>query len=367
MASRLLFEPFQIKSLEVANRVVMAPMTRSMSPGGVPDATVAAYYAARAKGGVGLIITEGTTVGRKAASGHVDVPNFHEAAALEGWRQTVEAVHAAGGKIAPQLWHLGSQRAVGTGPHPQAPSEGPSTIPDVCEAMTDEDVADTVEAFGRAAEAAQALGFDAVELHGAHGYLIDQYLWQETNQRDDQWGGDIADRTRFGAEIIRNIRARVGPEFPIIMRFSQFKQEHYAAKIAAGPAELETILGAYAEAGADAFHASQRRFWEPEFEGSSLNLAGWAKKLTGKPAITVGSIGLKGADIIEFITGADANAPVADDLSRLEARLDAGEFDLVAVGRALLGDPNWANKVREGRRSELRGFDPAALASLVVA
>lgn len=151
----------------------------------------------------------------------------------------------------------------------------------------------------------------------------------------------------------------------MLFRISQFKQGAFDAKIAETPEEFRTILSALAEAGADAFHASQRRFWEPAFDGSPLNLAGWAKLLSGKPAITVGSVGLKGPDITDLLTGKGANAGPAG-LDELRGWIARGEFDLVAVGRALLTDPGWANKVREGRLQELRGFDLASLHSLVV-
>jgi 2,4-dienoyl-CoA reductase-like NADH-dependent reductase (Old Yellow Enzyme family) len=161
--------------------------------------------------------------------------------------------------------------------------------------MTDHDVADTIAAFAAAAADAKRLGFDAAELHGAHGYLIDQFFWDGTNGRKDRFGGiSIGERARFAAEIIRSVRAAVGASFPIIIRLSQWKQQDYTARLARTPAEMEEWLRPLVDAGADVLHCSQRRFWEPEFEGSDLNFAGWAKKLTGVPTITVGSVGLSG-------------------------------------------------------------------------
>ena len=130
--SNPLFQPFSFKSLSLSNRVVMAPMTRSRSPNGMPGEDVAAYYRRRTEGGVGLIITEGTTVDRPGASGNENIPNFHEAASLAGWKRVVKDVHAAGGKIAPQLWHQGMMRKPGTGPHPDGKSDGPSDLPSGC-------------------------------------------------------------------------------------------------------------------------------------------------------------------------------------------------------------------------------------------
>jgi 2,4-dienoyl-CoA reductase-like NADH-dependent reductase (Old Yellow Enzyme family) len=360
-----LFEQFTAKSLHLRNRIVMAPMTRWKSPDGTPGEDVAAYYRRRAEGGVGLIITEGTTIDRPGSSDNSAIPNLYSPASVEGWRKVVAAVHAAGGKIAPQLWHQGMVRKPGTGPHPESRSEGPSGLSGsgkkVAEPMSDHDIADTIEAFARAAAVAKEVGFDAVELHGAHGYLVDQFFWEKSNRREGDFGGDLVRRTRFAAEIIGAIRARVGPDFAIIHRFSQWKQQDYTARLVQNPDELEKFLIPLVDAGVDIFHGSTRRFWEPEFPRSDLNLAGWTKRITGKPSITVGSVGLRGADFIESFKGSSAEA---GELLELEARLGRGEFDLVAVGRALIVDPEWALKVRDRRFDELSAYSPAALATL---
>lgn len=365
--SSILFSPFKLNNVALKNRIVMAPMTRSKSPGGVPNDAVVAYYQRRAAADVGLIVTEGTTIGRGGASNDVNVPNFHAPESLAGWKRVVDAVHAAGGLIAPQLWHQGMLRKAGSGPSPDAPSDGPSGLSasgkPVAEPMSENDIADTVAAFGRAAGEAYKLGFDAVELHGAHGYLIDQFFWERSNQREDVYGGDLIARTRFAADVVRAVRAATAPDYPIILRFSQWKQQDFMARLAPTPAELESFLAPLADAGVDCFHCSTRRFWEPEFEGSAMNLAGWTKKLTNKPTITVGSVGLKGPDFVASFAGASSEA--VGDLAELERRVEAGEFDLVAVGRALLSDPEWAVKVGARRFGELTPFSPAALADLV--
>lgn len=365
--SDVLFTPFQIAGLTLKNRIVMAPMTRSKSPGGFPNDKVVDYYARRAAGEVGLIVTEGTTVARGGASNDVNVPNFHTPQALAGWKRVVDAVHAAGGKIAPQLWHQGSLRKAGTGPSPDAPTDSPSGLSasgkPVSEPMSDADISDTVAAFASAAASAHKLGFDAVELHGAHGYLIDQFFWDRSNVRDDSYGGDLAQRTRFAADMVRAVRAATAPNFPIILRFSQWKQQDFTVQMAPTPDELARFLEPLVDAGVDSFHCSTRRFWEPEFAGSEMNLAGWTKKITGKPTITVGSVGLKGPDFVASFAGAGSEA--VNDLSDLERRVAAGEFDLVAVGRALLSDPEWAAKVKARRFADLAPYSAAALADLV--
>jgi len=359
-----LFRPFQLGSLTLKNRIVMAPMTRSQSPGGIPGDNVAAYYRRRAENEVGLILTEGVTIDRPGASFDAAVPNIHDPQALEGWRKVVEEVHAAGGRIAPQLWHTGLMRKPGTGPVPDAASDSPSglthTGKKVAEPMSGEDIADTIRAFADGARNAVALGFDAVELHGAHGYLLDQFFWEGMNKRTDRYGGAIAERTVFVQEIARAVRREMPADMPLLLRFSQWKQQDYEARLARSPQELETFLAPLADAGIDVFHCSTRRFWTPEFEGSDLNLAGWTKKLTGKPVITVGSVGLN-SDFIAAFMGKGAEAA---SLDQLIARMEADEFDLVAVGRALLSDPAWARKVKEGRIGELDDFRPEALAKL---
>ena len=362
-----LFAPFRLGNLELPTRVVMAPMTRSFSPGGVPNAQVVEYYRRRAAAGVGLIVTEGTTVGHKAANGYPNVPRFYGEDALAGWKQVVDAVHAEGGKIVPQLWHVGNVRKLGTEPDASVPGYGPmEKVKDgqvVVHGMTQADIDEVIAAFAQAARDAQAIGMDGVEIHGAHGYLIDQFFWEGSNQRTDGYGGDLAARSRFAIELIQAVRAAVGPDFPIILRYSQWKQQDYTARLVQTPEQLEAFLKPLSDAGVDIFHCSTRRFWEPEFEGSDLNLAGWTRKLTGKPTITVGSIGLDG-EFLQFMVKTDKVAEPAS-LENLLERLNKEEFDLVAVGRALLVDPDWALKVREGREQDILPFSREALTTLV--
>ncbi|MEV7994060.1 NADH:flavin oxidoreductase [Streptomyces sp. NPDC086077] len=364
-AAQVLARPFTVGGLTVPNRIVMAPMTRKFSPGGIPGADVASYYSRRAGAGVGLIVTEGTYVGHESAGESDDVPRFHGEEQLAGWAKVAEEVHAAGGKIVPQLWHIGMVRRQGQPPYPEAPAVGPSGVrTDGTEGtgrvMTQQDLDDVVLSFAEAAAAAERIGFDGVELHGAHGYLIDQFLWAGTNRRTDAYGGDLVARTKFAAEVVAAVRASVSPDFPILFRYSQWKQDAYDARLAGTPQELEAILAPLAAAGVDGFHASTRRHWLPEFEGSDLNLAGWTKKLTGKAAVTVGSVGLDG----EFLRAFAGEGAGVGSIDNLLDRLERDEFDLVAVGRALLQDPRWAQKVLAGRFDELTAWDAGALGSL---
>ncbi|MFE3408045.1 NADH:flavin oxidoreductase [Streptomyces mirabilis] len=364
-AAEILSRPVSLNGLTVPNRIAMAPMTRQFSPGGVPGEDVAGYYARRAAAGVGLIVTEGTYVGHDSAGESDRVPRFHGAEQLAGWTKVADAVHTAGGTIVPQLWHIGMVRKAGKPPYADAPAVGPSGIrldgtEGTGKAMTQTDLDEVIAAFAEAAATAERIGFDGVELHGAHGYLLDQFLWAGTNRRTDAYGGDPVARTKFAAEIVAAVRDSVSADFPVLFRYSQWKSDNYDARLAETPEELEAILTPLAAAGVDAFHASTRRYWLPEFDGSDLNLAGWTKKLTGKPTITVGSVGLDG-DFIKAFMGESSKVASLDNLLD---RLERDEFDLVAVGRALLQDPEWAAKVLDGRLEELGSYDPKALSSL---
>lgn len=361
-----LFKPFTSPKLKLPNRVVMAPMTRSACPGNVPNPRVVEYYRRRAEGGCGLIITEGTCVNHIAAHGFEHVPNFYGEDALTGWKQVVDAVHAAGAKIAPQLWHVGAVREAGINPGGDTPGYGPSgmSMPGVVsgKVMDKQDIDEVIAAFAQAAADAQSIGMDAVEIHGAHGYLIDQFFWSDTNHRTDEYGGNLRQRSRFAIEIIKAVREAVGEDYPIIFRFSQFKQQDYQARLVANPAELADFLAPLTDAGVDIYHCSMRRFWEPEFDGSDLNLAGWTQKLTGKPAIAVGSVGLDADFLVEgegFKT-----ADVDTSLDKLTDRMQAGEFDLIAVGRALIANADWAKLVRQGSFDKLSTFDKTMLETL---
>jgi 2,4-dienoyl-CoA reductase-like NADH-dependent reductase (Old Yellow Enzyme family) len=368
-----LFDPFTDGSLNLSNRLVMAPMTRTFSPGGVPSDDVARYYRRRAEGGVGLIVTEGAWIPHPGASNEENAPRFYGDDALAGWGRVVQEVHNAGAQIVPQLWHVGLahkpkvpgvyEEAKEDFSHRVSPSGYVGVDEKIQEGMTEREIESVIQAYAEAAATAKRLGFDGVEIHGAHGYMVDQFLWHETNRRADNWGGDISRRARFAVEMAKACRAAVGPGFSIILRFSQWKLQDYGAKLATTPQELEQFLIPLADAGIDVFHASQRRFWEPEFEGSDLNLAGWSKKITGKPSITVGSVGLD-RELLETNPDPDAHAKAAS-LDRLFEMLGRGDFDLVGVGRALIADPNWGEKVRNERYSELNPYSSALLGSLI--
>lgn len=347
-----LFTEFRYKNLILKNRFVMAPMTRAQSNNGVPTEKIVDYYARRAGSEVGLILSEGTVINRPASKNIQNIPDFFGTNALDGWQNVIDSVHKYGGKMGPQIWHVGDTRSSDT--YPEIPMEKASS-------MSLEDIQDTIAQFAASAKSAKELGFDCLEIHGAHGYLIDQFFWEVTNTRTDEYGGkNIKERSRFAVDIIKAIRKAVGEDFTIIIRLSQWKQQDYKSRLATNPSEMEDWLLPMKEAGVDIFHCSQRRFWEPEFDGSDLNFAGWAKKITGQPTITVGSVGLKG----DFMGAFAGEGSEKTDLSELMRRFDRLDFDLVAVGRVLLTDHQWVQKIKDGRTDEISDFSAESLSVL---
>lgn len=358
-AGSALFEPVRIGALQLRNRVVMAPMTRQFSPGGVPTPEVGDYYVRRADGGAGLVMTEGLEIGHPAAVHHDAIPDFHSPRALAAWARTARRVQAAGAAFVPQLWHVGGYRSTVRGvTHPDVPAVSPSGTyapgRRFGEPATEGEIAAVVEAYARAARAAYDMDCDGVEIHGAHGYLVDQFLWSRTNERTDRYGGDLEGRTRLAAEVVAACRQHTSPTFPLFFRFSQWKLQDYDARPWPTPDELGRFLRLLVAAGVDVFDCSTRRFADPAFEGSDLSLAAWTRRLSGRAAMAVGSVGLA-SDVVASLHGREQASTVAglDVLDRMLAR---GDMDLVGVGRALLADPAWTSKVQSGDVAGLRGF-----------
>jgi 2,4-dienoyl-CoA reductase-like NADH-dependent reductase (Old Yellow Enzyme family) len=361
-----LFSALAAGSLKLRNRIVMAPMTRERATDGAPGNDVLAYYERRAAGGVGLIITEGMPPDLAGAFG-ATVPRFF-GPQRDAWRPVVRAVHAHGASIIPQLWHVGAfdPSLIGMADSVAIERLSPSGLAapgrTLGRSMSAADVSDTIAAYAQAASGAQTLGFDGVEIHGAHGYLPDQFLWQDTNRRTDGYGGDLAGRTRFAVELVQACRRATGPSFPIVFRFSQWKQLDYSARLAATPQELGVVVQALVQAGVDVFHCSTRRYWEPAFAGDDRSLACWTRLLGGKPVIAVGSASLSN----EFKSPMGKVRADIDpqDIARMAQGLERGDYDLIALGRALIANPQWVQQVQTGRVAELRSFTKDMLESL---
>jgi len=396
-----LFTPFRVGRLTLDNRFVMAPMGRSSAQDGVLSPAYAPYYARRAAGGAALIIGEATAVDHPTAM-HMHTSSTIHGRGAEAWAKVAEAVHAAGGAFMPQLWHAGLMRS----PYPAADpklamvnhhmkSMGPSglympglldpavTPPDpveVAEPMTTDEIDACIAAYAMGARTAMEIGCDGINIHGAHGYLIDEFLWSRLNRRTDGYGGGIANRVRFATEVVAACRAATAPDFPIMLRISQWKQQDYRARFARTADELADFVEPLAEAGVNLFDCSTRRFWEAEFEGSDLSLSGWVKRLTGKAAMMVGSLGIARAvlekDAMAALRAVAAGAEGAgaqpartidgpphglDDALRRFAR---GDFDLMAVGRMMISNPDFTNRVRSGDYDGLLRYETAHLLRL---
>ena len=358
----MLFEPYKLKNLNLRNRVVMAPMTRNQSPGGIPTSEVVAYYSRRAKAEVGLIITEGIEVSHEASSAYPDVPRLDTKEAREGWKRVVNGIKENGGSVIAQLWHCGGFRKLGMQPNPEVPGHTASGLvkpgKKVAHEMTLEDIKQTINAYASDAKYCEEIGFDGVEIHGAHGYLIDNFFWEGTNIRDDSYGGSIEKRSQFVSEIIQAVRSNISQEFIVGLRFSQWKQHDFEAKLAHSTDDLKKVLLSPVESGLDYLHSSMRRFWESEFEGSEENLAYWTKKISNIPTIGVGSVGLDS----DFIDMTAPSKPASidkaiDDISK-------EKYDLLAVGRALLSDHEWVLKMKEGRLKDVIPYSKEALLKL---
>ena len=378
-----LFAAIELSSLKLKNRVVMAPMTRSFCGlEGLPSPDVSAYYAARAAGGVGLIVTEGVVVNMADARGYGGVPGITNDAQVDAWRGVVSAVHAEGGAIAPQLWHAGRlahTRGTG-GVQPLAPSAvqaggayldvaDPSTLTgeipyELPRAMTTAEIEIVIQQFADAAVRSVEAGFDAIELHGASGYLIHEFMNPESNQRTDEFGGDVQRRAEFPVRIVKAIKAAIGADTPVIMRLAQFAINDFEWQTWADPRELAITLKCLVDAGVDLFHASSHRLNTPAFpqlQGETgRSLSAYIKELSGRPTIAVGGVSYS-ATVFESLGGSECT--VTDPIDAVEM-LEKGNADLIAVGRALISNPDWCHKVEAGEWQSLAPFGREALMSL---
>ena len=333
----ILFRPFNHRKIQLKGRIVMAP-GHDAAP---PHPRQEQYYKLRAEHDIALIISEPLAIDDPAAAVTEDSPSLTGGTTLRHWKSICRAVHINDCKIAPQLYHAGMARNSDSFQAPTAvPPVGPSgihpvTLQQISEPMTRQRMDEIKASFGRAAACAKLLGFDAVEIQGSGGFLIDQFLWKETNQRTDEYGGSIAGRVRFACEVVHAVRKAVGRNFPIIFRISQWNPGHNEARLVNSAHEMEELLHPLSEAGVDIFHCASTHYARPALEGNPLTLAAWVRLLTGKPTICIGSI--------------DHTAPhLARTLEELIHHIRANAFDLISLEHPLHIDPAWASKLRRG-------------------
>jgi len=365
----VLFTPLTVRGATLRNRFVMPGMQRGFMNDGAPTPKMVDYMRRCAAGGAGLIISESTSPDHPSAYWQ-PIMGRMEPATLGAWRQVVDAVRGEGAGFLLQLWHPGAMRKVAPA-HPLAsyPALSPSGLIQSGRpngrAMTRQDLQELKLAYVRAAQHAQMLGADGAEVHSAHGYLLDQFLWAETNRRDDEYGGrSLAERARFSAEIVAAIRKAVGADFVISYRFSQFKEVDYGAAVAAGPDDLAGMLQLLRAAGVDMFNVSSRRFYKHEWPESAhpdFTIAQWTRSLTDAPVMTCGSVGL---NVEMFANLFDDQEPselsVERDLKLLAQWVREGSLDLVGVGRTHIANNDFVNQVRAGRFRELALFNKHA-------
>ncbi len=333
-----IFEPMKINHLELKNRMVVSAMvTNYCTPDGMATEKFIAYHEHKAKGGWGLIITEDYAV-TPTAGGFVKLPGLWEDGQIESHRRLTERIHAAGGKIAAQIYHAGRETSSAiTGEQPVAPSPlKDPTMPETPRALTVKEIHELVERFGDCARRAKEAGFDAVEVHGAHGYLVGAFASPFSNKRSDEYGGTIRNRARFAMEIIRNIKEKCGEDYPVLYRMS-------AVEYVPGGLEIEeskVLARLVEEAGADCIHCSQGVYATTHViippsvvpRAAYVENAAEIKKAVSIPVIAVGRI---------------------NDAEIAESVLESGKADLVTMARASLADPDMPNKVKEGRKDEV--------------
>lgn len=353
MAASTLFTPVALGPLSVANRLAVAPMTRvSATADGLATARMAAYYRDFAAGGFGLVITEGIYTDRAFSQGYLFQPGLSDDAQRDAWRPVVDGVHAAGGRIVAQLMHAGAisqgnpHRAEAKGPSQVQPAgtqmtfyrgEGPYRLPG---ALSAEEIDEAVDGFAAAAVRAKEAGFDGVELHGANGYLLDQFLTAHTNLREDEHGGGLDARLRLAQRVIEAVRRAVGPDFAVGYRVSQGKVNDFGHKWAGGEADAAMVFRTLSSAPIDFLHTTEFEAWQPAF-GEGASLASLARRHGTVTVIANGSL---------------------HEPARAAAMLDRGEADLVALGRGALTHADWPKRVRDGQA--LGDFDRAILAPI---
>jgi 2,4-dienoyl-CoA reductase-like NADH-dependent reductase (Old Yellow Enzyme family) len=361
-----LFAPFRLRHLTLRNRFVMPGMQRGQAVDGVPRDAMISYLRERAEGGCALITGEGTGLDHPTSFWQPIFCRLAQDTAVV-WERSIEAVKGAGAHILLQLWHPGAMRrglAPGS-PTARYESLSPSGLVksgyENGKAMDVRDLDDIKGAYVRAAELAKKLGADGVEIHAAHGYLLDEFLWAETNLREDAYGGlTLAQRARYPAEVVAAIRKAVGDDFVISFRFSQFKEIDLKARITDDPDELRDFLAVIRKAGADCFHVSTRRFDRPEWpDREQWGLARWVKSMTDAAVTAVGSVGLTVDTFSDLNDNQTPKLQVEADLEKVVQCMRRGDFDLIAVGRTHIANPNFVEKVRQRDFKNLINFNKA--------
>lgn len=330
-----IWEPFRIGEMELKNRIMMAPMvTQYASKKGYATKRIKNYYEARARGGSALVIVEGTYI-HPRGQGLPNLLNISDDKFISGMSELVEVIHRHDTKAALQIYHCGRKTTSKLIRVPRvAPSSLASPGGEVPKELTIDEIAKITTYFARAALRAKLAGFDGVEIHAAHGFLIDQFLSRSSNKRQDSYGGDLPNRTRFLIEIIRNVKEAVGKSYPVWCRINGKVYEEGGTSLE----EAQEIARMTQSAGADAIHVSAFGSGNPIYLTSPTfvpaviaNLAEGIKKVVNIPVIAVGKITLEAGERI----------------------LKEGRADVISIGRALLADPEYIKKIASDKQEDI--------------
>ena len=334
-----LFDPIAIGSMQLPNRLAVAPMTRvSATEEGRATAQMQDYYRSFAEGGFGLVITEGIYTDKAWSQGYLRQPGLSDGAQCDAWRPNVRDVHASGARVVAQLMHAGAlsqgnpHRSGTRGPSAVRPKgeqmafyrgAGPYALP---QAMSGGEIAEAIRGFADAALRARDAGFDGVEIHAANGYLLDQFLSEASNLREDRYGGRLERRLLLAIEVVEAVRAEVGRDFTVGVRLSQGKVNDFGFKWSGARDDAAHIFGTLGKLPLDYLHTTEFEAWKAAF-GTGPSLAALAREHGGLPLIANGSL---------------------HDPARASAMLGSGDADVVALGRGALTHADWPRRVRHG-------------------
>ncbi|PFA62985.1 NADH:flavin oxidoreductase [Bacillus sp. AFS015802] len=348
-----LFSKTEVKEHTFRNRYVVAPMTRiSAEKDGRANETMKEYYERFAKGGFSAIISEGIYLDESYSQGYHDQPGLAKDEHVQAWKQVVDAVHNHDSIMIAQLMHAGGQSQ---GNSYTDETIAPSAIPPKGEqlgfyggsgpfqtpkAMTEEDIEEVKGAFVQSAIRAKEAGFDGVEIHGANGYLLDQFLTDYLNHREDQYGGSKENRLRIVLEVIKGIRQAVGPDYMVGIRISQIKVSDPDHKWAEGEAEANYIFSQLGSSSLDYIHVTDQDATAPAFGENTKTLAQAAKDFGKLPVLANGQLG---------------------DPGKADALLEAHQADLVTLGTSALANPDLPNKVKKGKDLDAFNFEKILL------
>jgi 2,4-dienoyl-CoA reductase-like NADH-dependent reductase (Old Yellow Enzyme family) len=350
-----LFSSIEIDGVSCKNRLAVAPMSRvTATEDGRATETMSRYYERFARGGFGMVISEGIYTDQAFAQAYHHQPGIADETQARSWRPIVDGIKAHGALAVAQMMHAGAasqgNRFVsGTaGPTAVLPKGKPMSFYYGKDAfllplaMTEEQIADAIMGFSSsAARAVEVAGFDAIEIHGANGYLLDQFLTDYTNQRSDHWGGNTERRLRLILAVLKAVKDRVGVSVPVGVRISQGKVNDSLHKWQGGEHDAEVIFGSLADARADYIHVTESEAWTPAFANSERTLVHFAKKYAPK-AIVIANGNLH--------IGQQAIAALEDGA------------DIISFGRAALANPELPRNFATG--SPLKAFDPTILAPI---